>query len=238
MAMESSKVNNLYITYKSEERVSFESLFPKQDWRGWSLQRLEDETASVVPSLEEKQRDVIIGNFERSSKARKDYSMFFRYAPPQSRWRHDAFVDRLMTLIAILKAEAETPKVAVAQQAETLKHVSVNEAAFLGFLEQIELLVGQAVALWPRAAAGDLRLSTASKRMCCLPFIEVSHDDIQLLILIYSSDEHVPAQNRQYGERRIASEPAMVQVERPSCNVQKRQLSLLERAAKLRRKNQ
>jgi hypothetical protein len=189
MAMDSSTVNNLYFTYKSEEQKSFESLFPKQDWRGWSLQRLKDMTASVVLSLGKKQREVIIGNFERSSKARKDYSVFFSYAPPQSRWRHDAFVDLLMTLIAILKAaalpEAETPKVAVAQQAETLERVSVNEAAFLGFLEHIELLVDQAVALWPRAAAGDLRLSTASKRMCCLPFVEISHDDIQLLILTY-----------------------------------------------------
>lgn len=51
--------------------------------------------------------------------------------------------------------------------------------------EDIGLLVGQAVALWPRAAAGDLRLSTASKRMCCLPFVEISHEDIPLLISTY-----------------------------------------------------
>jgi hypothetical protein len=191
MAMESNKVNNLYMTYKYVERNSFESLFPREDWRGWSLERLKYETASVVPSLGKEKREVIIGNFEWSSKARKDYSVFFSYAPPQSRWRHDAFVDLLTTLIATLKLpEAETPKDAVAHQAEALEpvsidEVSIDEAAFLGFLEHIELLVGQAVALWPRAAAGDLRLSTASTRMCCLLFVEISHEDISLLILTY-----------------------------------------------------
>ncbi len=140
----------------------------------------------VVPSLGKEEREVIIGSFERSSKARKDYSVFFSYAPPQSRWRHDAFVDRLMTLIAILKLpEAETPKDAVAHQPEALERVSIDEDAFLGFLEDIEQLVGQAVALWPRAAAGDLRLSTASTRMCCLLFVEISHEDISLLILTH-----------------------------------------------------
>lgn len=148
MAMDSKSsddYSNLYIMYKAEEKGAFESLFPKQKWREWSLTRLHAGTESVALLLTREQRESIINNFTRSIGARKDYSGFFGYVPPQSRLRHDKFVQILRSLIDVLKAatlpKAEPPKETVFQLTETLDNVSVDEAAFLCFLESIELLV-------------------------------------------------------------------------------------------------
>ena len=204
-AMVSDSYYDLYYTYKFKENDAFSSLFPGQKWQVWTLKRLYNETASVAPSLVKEQRQPIISSFKVSSKARKDLSLLFRYAPLQSRLRHEKFVDLLVILIDLLKTEAlpeaEMPKDAVLQQVEALEHVSVNEVTFLRFLEDIEMLVGQALALWPRVEAGELRLSTASKRMYCLPLVETSHKSISLPILTYSSDKHVSAQNHIYSRR-------------------------------------
>lgn len=185
MAMDSKSsgdYSNLYITYKTEEKGAFESLFPMQKWREWSLTRLRAGTESVALLLTREQRESIINSFQRSIGARKDYSGFFGYVPPQSRLRHDRFVQLLGSLIDVLKAaalpKAEPPKEAVFQLTEALDNVSVDEAAFLCFLEDIELLVQQAVALWSRVAAGNLCLSTASMRTCCIPFVEIGHEGI------------------------------------------------------------
>jgi len=184
MAMDSKSsgdYSNLYIMYKAEEKGAFESLFPKQKWREWSLTRLHAGTESVALLLTREQRESIINNFTRSIGARKDYSGFFGYVPPQSRLRHDKFVQILRSLIDVLKAaalpKAEPPKETVFQLTEALDNVSVDEAAFLCFLESIELLVQQAVALWSRVAAG-VCLSTASMHTCCILFVEIGHEGI------------------------------------------------------------
>jgi hypothetical protein len=91
--------------------------------------------------------------------------------------RHDYFVQLVNSIVdELLKpgSKTEAREATVAQQVDGLECVSIDEAAFLRFLEDIELLVGSAVALWPRAAAGEMRLSTASTRLCFLPFVETS----------------------------------------------------------------
>lgn len=192
MAMDSKSCrdySNLYFTYKAEEKNAFEGLFPKQKWREWSLTGLRAKTERVALLRTTDQRESIINSFDKSIGARKDYSEFFGYAPPQSRRRHDKFVELLGSLIDVLKAaalpKAEPPKEAVPQQTEAFENVSVGQAAFLCFLEDIELLVRQAVALWSRVAAGNLSLSTASMRTCCIPFVEIGHDGIPPSILTY-----------------------------------------------------
>lgn len=76
-------------------------------------------------------------------------------------------------LKAVAQSKTEAPKDAVPQQAEALGgDVSIDEAASLRFLDDIKLLVSQAVALWPRAAVGKIHLSTASTSLFFLPFVE------------------------------------------------------------------
>lgn len=192
MAMESKSSEDYmhqYVTYRCDERDLLEGLFPGYKWPYWSLNSLCAETASVAPSLGKEQRESIIDSFEKSMNARKEHSVLFGDAPPQSRRRHGQISKLLEILIGLIKAaalpEAETVKETLLQQAEALDNVSFSEATFLRFLEDIERLVGRAVALWPRAAAGDLRLSTASMRMCCIPFINTSHKAISPSILTY-----------------------------------------------------
>ncbi|KAI9785805.1 MAG: hypothetical protein M1816_008253 [Peltula sp. TS41687] len=165
---------NLYFRYKSYQGDAFNRLFPNQHHRGWTLKQLYAEAARLEPRLEQVQRDSIITSLEQSTDARKNFSSLCHFAPSQSHLRHAKFIDLLDSLIKLLKAgslsETEAPKGAVPQQTEALQvdvtiaedHVSVDDTAFLCFLEDIELLVDQAVDLWRRVAEKSLGLSTAS----------------------------------------------------------------------------
>jgi hypothetical protein len=51
-------------------------------------------------------------------------------------------------------------------------NISAAEAIFLRFLEDIELCVAQAEALWKRVVAGEMYLATASMRLYSLPRVE------------------------------------------------------------------
>lgn len=138
----------------------------------------------MIPRLCRKERAPIISSLEQSIEAHQKLSVRFLFAPPELQLRHANFVDLVKSIIKLFKApvlsETEAPKDAVPQQAEALEDdvsidkgdvsieendMTVDRAAFLHFLKDIELLVGQAVALWSQLVVGKLGLLIASMRL-------------------------------------------------------------------------
>jgi len=191
MASESSSYNgssyngndeNLYAKYKLHEKTAFKSLFPNNNYRPWTLKHFYSMAAKVIPSFPKTQRQSIIADLEESTKAREKHSLRFSYGP--RKLRHDKFVQLVNSIIDLLKAAA--PRDAVSQEVETLGNdMTFDEADFLRFLEEIELLINKAVALWARAKAEEITLSTATMRLCFLSFIKTSCKGSPLSILTF-----------------------------------------------------
>ena len=179
--------SDLYCRYKAFESQAFGSLFPDQPYREWTLREFSSNAKDVIASLGPEKRKPIIDQLERSTEARERYSLRFRYAPKESQLRHAGFVELVKGIIALLKAvgsKCKAPTDGIPQQGQALgEDESMDEVSFLRFLEEIEMLVGDAVLTWSRARAGEIRLSTASTRSYPLHFVESSRKGTLLSIL-------------------------------------------------------
>lgn len=159
MAKESSSdVTNEYFKYKKDEADGFAILFPSAPYQEWKLTHLREAAKLAFPSLEPAQQNAVIKCFERSSEGRRSYASRFRYAPRIYQAGHDFWMKLLQYIISLgCPAAAES-----SIESHKDSAISVNEASFVRFLEDIELCVTQAETLWRRVAEGILPLSTAS----------------------------------------------------------------------------
>ncbi|EJT68965.1 hypothetical protein GGTG_13471 [Gaeumannomyces tritici R3-111a-1] len=155
--------SNLYFKYKNHERNAFNALFPGQPYGQWTLKSLYSNVANVAPNLQRQQLSLILNDFKQSVKARKEHSLGKRYGHWQIRQQHAAFETLIQQIIDLLETVTTKTDDKMRHQKKGFKDNSLlGEADFARFLEDIELLVEQASALWLRAAAGDIRYSTAS----------------------------------------------------------------------------
>lgn len=215
-----------YFKYKALERRALKMLFSNQRTNNWTLKAILSNAKEVEPSLRMEERKTIIECLEQSMEIRQEHSLRYKHAPWKLQCRHAIFVQLMNSITTLVKgpvrSKTKAPKGAVPQKTEALEDdvpvgrddvtidgddMTLNEASFLHFLEEIDLLLCQALDLW----RGKIHLSTAATRLCFLPFVNTSRKDIRLSILTsYSSDEHVPVRNRTHGEGGGASEPVVV----------------------------
>jgi hypothetical protein len=151
-----------YFKYKKHEADAFKNLFPGVPYRTWTLKKLRLAAEQVIPSLDKKQRNTVIDHLKQSLLSRQKHSLRFRYAPLRERHGHGFWFQLIQHIVDISNSE-----VAEQELNEELgdADVSVNNADFSRFLEDVELCVAQAEALWRIVKVGEMHLSTAATRL-------------------------------------------------------------------------
>jgi hypothetical protein len=182
--------NNDYSIYKKHEEDAFDILFLGEPYKKWSVKSLRIAAKQVVQSPNNRKLNTVVEHLKQSLKLRKNFSLGYSYAPLRQRIGHAAWSKRVLQyIIDLINSESTRQKQTVGlgnnctlankvtvpeptEQEQTAEqgndNSSVDEANFLCFLEDIELCVAQAYALWQRVAAGEVHLSTASLRVYLL----------------------------------------------------------------------
>lgn len=157
--------NNEYFKYKYHEAKAFEILFTDDTLdKPTTLKQFRLAAERVVPLRDKRELDTAIDHLKQSLLSRQKHSQRFHYAPLRQRHGHDFWSQLIQHIISLIQPEATEQ-----EQNEEIEdaNISADAATFLRFLEDIELCVAQAEALWRRVAAKEMHLSTAS--MCLYP---------------------------------------------------------------------
>lgn len=169
-------VNN-YFWHKQYEKWAFDILFPGEDHKTWTSREVRLAAQHRAAALEETDRKKVFDYLKESASSREKYRSRFKYAPFQQQRGHDNWVKLIQYISSLISLDIaaeplEEPEDkfsdASAKQTVILEDtdISANGAAFLRFLEDVELCVGQAEALWQCVKEKKLLISTASMRLC------------------------------------------------------------------------
>ncbi|PVH91147.1 hypothetical protein DM02DRAFT_664303 [Periconia macrospinosa] len=177
---------NDYFKYKQHEATAFGMLFPLQSHTDLTARQIFVAAKKAIQSLDGGRLQQIDCHLRESIQLREKHALRFRSSPLRQRRGHEFWnrlIQKLIDAVTDTRSERELQRgvesggdVAAEPEEDAL---SAHEAAFLRFLEDLNLCVNQIEAHWRRAMEGELGLSAAA--MCLCPFHALTRFETRVL---------------------------------------------------------